>query len=99
MDTVTRDSSFPSVDTGFSYELTRTFLDNSAGSSWRESCVLNGSPGEVNSFPCPDVCYQTKCRKNGDSTATCNAQNECVCSANYYFNSNLRTCSVSLVLL
>ena len=95
------DSSFPSVDLGFSYELkadSNGLPQGSAsiGTFWQESCARGGSPGEANTTPCPPICDEAKCRINGDTGATCPSQSastaDCICTAEFFYDSNERSC-------
>jgi len=77
-------STFPTITSGYSYELQSVSDDDAVGTNWAQSCWDYGTPGQGPLASCSS-CKATVCQENGDSKASCNG-NQCNCTeSNHYY--------------
>jgi len=88
IESVEYDSSWPSLLTGYSFELKELGYDDTAGSNWQSSCNIYGTPGSAPITSCATPCTQEQCRANGASSAYCH-NSTCVCNDNSYYADGL----------
>lgn len=79
-------STWPTIATGFSYELQSLSDADNVGTNWAQSCWESGTPGQGPLITCTS-CKASVCQQNGDSSSKCSGV-VCNCTeANHYYSS------------
>jgi hypothetical protein len=88
-------SGWPSILTGYTFELEWVGYNNHEGSNWHQSCNTRGTPGYEPIRNCSWTCTDEQCQLNGASEATCTSSGNSKCNCNpnlksqynsYYFS-------------
>jgi hypothetical protein len=79
-------TTWPTITSGYTYELQDLTSDETDGSNWEQSCWDYGTPGQAPLTSCSN-CKASNCQANGDSSASCSGTScNCTETKKYYYS-------------